>query len=277
MTKGQNVRQMAKMMAWALCVAAGAVQAQETPGSQVNPFELRNRYLQIDAQVVQRSYREANLLGQISGGTLNTESGTLGGVGFSSRWQGNWGSVPLLGQFDLSVLSGRTTFDGYAYSGNGSAPGTFTPTQLRTGNLLVGVQYRLGLPLPVAPEVQLTPYGVFGALRWQRDVVSYSVRSTHWLWGAGVLAQWQALPQLTLELDTHLARQSRVRVNAPALGVTLAPQSSQQAELSLAARYRLTEKLTASLAWQHTRWNYGSPVDGRNRQNHLKLGLAWAL
>ena len=228
----------------------------------------------------------------INGATLDSESGSIPGIGVTLRATNRRGAF---GQLGLRYFNGNDAYVGALQNG--------TPFNGLTGNRILYVEARMGQVFPVAPSVTVLPFTEFGVRSWKRDLGgSEPYTETYrndWL-GAGVeelyAPGWAgATRPLVLSVSFALARTFNAGMSTSGLtnyGVpdeTFGLGGSTRYGLNLAADYALTPAVHLRFGVHDEQFSYGasSPVpigggfvmiepDSTTREVTLHAGVAVA-
>lgn len=248
--------------------------------AQSTNWAVLNRTVGLSASALQQDYREIDTQGLTATGTLNTERGTVGGLGVQGRWQGQLGGLPLWAQADAHWAQGQTAYDGYLQSGS-----TLTPFKAKTGNTWRSQGLAMGVPLTWerAPNWQAVPFVQWASQYWQRNLVQYGETYRHSTRSLGLLVQWQVAAHWLLETSHHQGSHQSASLNAPALGFVANLGLRHQTQNGLALRYRPDQRWSLQLQFVKTIYSQGASAVVNNlqappsttRQTQLGVGLVW--
>lgn len=219
-----------------------------------------------------------------STGLLDTETGSVTGIGFSASGMNGPGN--LYWQAGLDYSRGQT---GYTGSLQGGVFGSYVGVSSAT---LINYDARIGEGIPVQDDFMLTPFLEMGGHEWDRGV-NYGEVYTHYYFGPGLMGQYSPRSQLVLSITALLGRTigSHIKVNSGPLmnGFSGALGNSTLTRLGAAADYAFNPKLHGTISVEYTSFQYGMsavfPVggnlvawepDSQTRYIMLKIGLGAA-
>jgi hypothetical protein len=183
-----------------------------------------NRIITVNVGALQQDYTENDPHSLTTGGTLDTERGTLSSVELGARWQAE--SLPLLLQANARRSNGGTHYDGYQQSGNQLIPYSAT-----TGNIMSDYAVRAGLPIARSDSVQWIPFIEFQQHHWNRNLAQYTENFNHSAELLGVQLQWRQTADITvhpwsIEFEGAAGRMLSANMDASSLNFDQPPGKS---------------------------------------------------
>ena len=220
-----------------------------------------NREFSIEVGNSRQSYVEVDPFGLTNNGTLDTEHGTLRNVELGARWQAQ--SLPLLLQATASRSNGGTHYSGYLQSGSQLNPYSGT-----TGNVVLDLTVRAGLPIAHGERWQWVPFIEFQRHRWQRQLVQYTENFNHSAGLVGMQVQWRqradsqgATGPWSFEIDGAAGRVFAAHMDAASFGFNQVLGKRGLWQIAAALGYDLTPQWRISVATSARRFGYGQAAD----------------
>jgi hypothetical protein len=206
-------------------------------------------------------------------GYLDSNYGTMPAVGLSLTRQGSIFSISnIYTALSVQGAFGRTQYSGsMSHSICSGTPGTglddtrscgvkWEPYRTSTSDDTLDVSARIGKAFPLGARAQITPYVVFGAHAWNRNVPWLNGDDVYWnlIGGVGGLGQYALTNRLVLGLDVGALESFAANAHENGLDFHLASRPMLTGTLS--ADYAATKHLhlTASYSVAHYRYG-GSP------------------
>lgn len=271
-----------KLMFSVLCTTCSAASFANS-----SDIKAANNQAAIQYVSTQVNYTETgNGLYGNNGATLDTENGTVPGVGiFITTMQDWWLGNDYL-QIAYSRNSGSTNYIGGA--ADGSTP--YGSIYSQDSAILIDYDIRYGKGFILQDNVMLTPYLEIGHHEWDRGV-NAGENYTNKYYGAGVLGQYSPVKKLVLTANAFVGRTYHATIDlAPdpygiASGISTDLGSSNLYKIGLAADFALTQDIHVNAGIDYNQFKYGYGVLGNTgygepnsstQYTTLKVGMGYA-
>ncbi|WP_019520605.1 hypothetical protein [Faucicola boevrei] len=191
-----------------LRLAIGVALLTATHLGMAQAWQTNNRTISITTGLMQQDYQEYDNHQRVDNGILNTEKSDIHEFAINTRYQHTHQGLWLQGR--ATHVTGATNYDGFLQQGN-----QLIPYQSITDNTMYKLSANVGYALPVGEKIQLIPNIGGQHQRWDRQLSQYDERFTQRSVSAGIVAQYQATPNIGLEVSVDVGKQIISDIKVP--------------------------------------------------------------